>query len=73
MHCFVPLILENFILREKLIHWEKKVKLLLKISIYAGTRKYANSMIREFKKDPQKVYETVLELLGNEETNKASD
>ena len=47
---------------------------LLKISIYAGTRKYANSMIREFKRDPQKVYETVLEMLGNEETNKkASD
>lgn len=46
---------------------------LLKIQIYAGTRAYANSMIREFKKDPQKVYETVLELLGNEETNKASD
>jgi len=47
---------------------------LLEIKIYAGTRKYANSMIREFKRDPQKVYETVLELLGNEETNqKASD
>lgn len=46
---------------------------LLEISIYAGTRKYANSMIREFKRDPQKVYETVLELLGNEETNQKEE
>lgn len=40
---------------------------LMKLSVYAGTRKFANSMVREFKKDPQKVYETVLELIGNEE------
>lgn len=40
---------------------------LITLSLYAGTRKYAQSMIRAFKKDPQKVYETVLELLGNEE------
>ena len=38
---------------------------LMKLSVYAGTRKYANSMIREFKKNPQLVYETIINLLGN--------
>ena len=46
---------------------------LMKICMYAGTRAYANSMIREFKKDPQLVYETVLELLGNEQEPPKSD
>lgn len=39
---------------------------LMKLAVYAGTRKYANSMIREFKKNPQKLYETIIELIGNE-------
>ncbi len=46
---------------------------IMKISMYAGTRAYANSMIREFKRDPQTVYETVLELLGNEKEPPKSD
>ncbi len=40
---------------------------LMKLSVYAGTREYANSMIREFKKDPQIIYETIINMLGNGE------
>ena len=42
---------------------------IMKLSMYAGTRSYAFAMLREFKKDPQEIYETVLELLGNGEIN----
>lgn len=38
---------------------------LMKLSVYAGTRKYAAGMIREFKKNPQRIYETIIELIGN--------
>lgn len=38
---------------------------LMKLSVYAGTRKYAISMIEEFKKDPQKIYEAIIEMVGN--------
>ena len=44
--------------------YDGKTPLML-LSVYAGTRAYANSMIREFNKDPQKIYETVIELVGN--------
>lgn len=46
---------------------------LMKLSVYAGTRKYANSMIREFKKDPQKIYETIINMIGNEQTENTSE
>lgn len=38
---------------------------LMSLAVYAGTREYANSMIYEFKKNPQRVYETIMELIGN--------
>ena len=43
---------------------------LMRLSVYAGTRKYAYSMIKEFKKNPQKVYETIIELVGNVDLDK---
>ena len=39
---------------------------IIEIKLYAGTRKFANSIIREFKRQPQRVYETIIEMLGNE-------
>ena len=36
---------------------------LMKLSVYAGTRKAANDMIRAFKSNPQLIYETVINAL----------
>ena len=51
--------------RAELLPLNERETPLMKLAVYAGTRKYANSMIREFKKNPQKLYETVIELIGN--------
>lgn len=42
---------------------------LMRLTVYAGTKESANSMIKIFKKNPQKAYETVIDLLSEEETN----
>ncbi len=46
---------------------------LMKLSVYAGTRKYASSMIEEFKKDPQKVYETIINMIGNNDNDETEN
>ena len=40
---------------------------LMELDLYAGTKEYACSMIRQFKKNPQQLYETIVTMVGNEE------
>lgn len=42
---------------------------LMKLSVYAGTKEAANDMIRAFKKNPQLIYETVINTLSGEIQN----
>ena len=39
---------------------------LMRLMVYTGTRECANMMMKNFKKDPQKIYEAILALLSDE-------
>lgn len=38
---------------------------IMKLGLYAGSRKSANILIKKFKKDPQKIYEEIINLFEN--------